>query len=150
MSVPIWEYSLMSTLQTIWRCDTTTSNVTHAHIQLPTHFHLHFQFHLQLTTHFHHTFQFHIWSHPITHPLSPPLPISHLGTSNYTLTFITNPNFTHGHLQSSTHFHYHFQFHTWTHLNAHDFDHYFKFHTWAASITHPLSPPLPIFTPGKL
>ena len=43
-----------------------TSNFTHGHLLLP--------------AQFHHQSQFHTWGHLITHPIAPPLSISHLGT----------------------------------------------------------------------
>ena len=77
----------------------TTPNFTHGHFQWPSHF----------TNHF----QFPTWAPPISHSLSPPLPISQLGTTDYPPTFSTTVNFTNGHLQSPSHFTDHFQFPTW-------------------------------------
>jgi len=107
----------------------TTSNLTPRHLQSP----------LQSPHHF----QFHIWAPPITHAISPPLPIcllgtfnhpptfsslqfSHLGTSHYPHNLTTTPNVTRRHIQLPTHF-----------------SHHSKFHTWAPPITSPLSPSLP-------
>ena len=70
-----------------------------------------------------------VWTPPITSPLAPSLPISHLGTSNSTPTVTDTPisqlgtsnypttctttcNFTHGHMKSPIHFVCLFQFHT--------------------------------------
>ena len=124
-----------------------TSNLLLRHLPLPTQFHHHSQFppgHLQSPSNFPITSIFtpgqlrspsHFTDHlqyptkapPTTHPISPPLPISHLGTFhhpptfsslpishlgtfNYPPSFLPTPNFTHGHLQSPPHFTNEFQF----------------------------------------
>jgi hypothetical protein len=81
----------------------TTSIFTHGPLPLP--------------PHFCHHFQFHTWAIPISHPISPPLLISLLCTSNYPPPFTTTSNFkfpptctatsnfTHGHLPLPTHIH---------------------------------------------
>jgi hypothetical protein len=91
----------------------TTSNFTHGHLQSP------------LT--FHTTPKFHTWAHPITHPDSPPLPISHIDTYDHPPTFPITSNFTPGHLPLPT-----------------QIRHHPPIHTWAHPMTHPISPPLPI------
>ena len=63
----------------------------------------------------------------ITHPRSPPLPISQLGTSDHPRTFLSTSNFTPRHIPLPTQFCDHFQCHTWAH-----------------PITHALSQPHPI------
>ena len=79
-----------------------------------------------LSTQYHHTLQFPSWPLLITHPLSPPLSLSHLGALDYLPTFTTTSNFTLHHLQLPT-----------------SFDQHFHFHTWPVSITYPSWPPLP-------
>ena len=77
----------------------TTSNFTPGHIQLPTQYYHHLQFHTwahPIIIHFPHHFWFHTSSN--YHPLSPPLPISHLDTSRYPPNITTTYNFTPGHL----------------------------------------------------
>ena len=124
-----------------------TSNFLPQHLPLPTQFHHHSQFPTwtpSITLSLSHHFNFHTWAPPITHHISPPLPMSHLGTSNYPPTFLTTSNLTLGHLWSTPHFPHHFQFHTWAHPITHPNLPPPPFHTWAHSITHPISPPLPI------
>ena len=104
---------------------TTTCNFTHGHIQLPIHFLHIFQFHtldtsdqsptfpitsnfthghLPLPTQFYHHSQFQTWAHLITYPLSPPLPISQMGTSNHPPTLPITSNFQPRHLPLPTQF----------------------------------------------
>ena len=142
---------------------TTTSNFTTGHIQLPTHFHFHLPFHTwapPIPLHFPLHFQFHNWAPPITYLILPPLPISHLGTSDYPPTFTTTCHFTPGlqlllifpttsnftlgtsHYPPNITTPYNFPSgHLW--LPTH-FHHHFHFHSWAPWITCPPSPPLPI------
>ena len=108
--------------------------------------------------------QHYTWEPVITHPFSPPLPISHLGSSNYpptftnqfqfctwtlpitphTFTFTTTLNVTPGNIWLHIHFYHHLWFHTWAPpITAHRPDD-FPFHTWAPPITHPISTSLPI------
>ena len=61
-----------------------TSDFTPGHFPLPTKLCHHPKFHTRL--------------HAITHLISPPFPMSHLGTSNYPATFITTCNVTLGHI----------------------------------------------------
>ena len=77
---------------------TNTPNFKPGHIWLPTQCHHHSQLHTQFC---HHT-QCHIWGHPITHTLSPPLPISYLGTSNHPPAFQITSNFIPDHPQFDT------------------------------------------------
>jgi hypothetical protein len=127
----------------------TTPNFTPGHIQLPIHFPHHLPFHTwapPITVHFPHHFRFHTWGPPITLPISPPLTISHLATTDYPPTFTTTFNFTPGHLQLSSHFPHHFQFHNWAPPLPTQLCHHSQFLTWAHPITPPppLSPLLPI------
>ena len=89
-------------------------------------------------THFPHHSQFHKWANPITKLLSPPLPISHLGKSDYPSCLPTTSNFAPGHLQSPT-------FSIISNLIVGhlplptQFYHHSPFHTRADLTTHPIS-----------
>ena len=160
----------------------TTSNLTPGHLRSPPHFPHHFQLHtwappithpisppllishpgtsnyppiflttsnltpghLQSPTHFPHHFQFQTWVPPITHPLSPPLRISHMGTSDHPPNLLITSNFLPRHLPLPTQFHHHSQFPTWTPSITLSLSHHFNFHTWAPPITYHISPPLPM------
>ena len=80
----------------------------------------------------------------ITHPLSPPLRISHMGTSDHPPNLLITSNFLPWHLPLPTQFHHHSQFPTWTPSITLSLSHHFNFHTWAPPITYHISPPLPM------
>ena len=103
---------------------TTTPNVAPGHIQLP--------------THLPHHIQFDTWTPLIHPPLSPSLPISHLGTSHYPSKFATTPHFTPGHIQLHT------QFHHRAHLITHPLSLPLAISHLGSSNSSPLSSPLPI------
>jgi hypothetical protein len=109
---------------------TTTPNFPPGHLQSPSHFFITSIFtpgHLPLPTQFHRHSQFYTQAHQITHPLSPPLQIAHMSTSDHLPTFPITSSFTLQNLPLATKCCHHSQCHPWAH-----------------AITHPLSSPLPI------